>query len=102
VMHTADERARKAYESYLQRILFLVIIVSIFSLISTIGISALFLHQQDETERRSKITREIIVTVGACLIEPPPKEDGDALRKCVNDRLDGLDEVEKGELDVPR
>jgi hypothetical protein len=101
-MHTAGSQAQLAYEKYLQRILFLVIVVSIFSLLSTIGISVLFLNQNDESTKRSKITREIIVTVGACLIEPPPKEDGDALRQCVNQRLDKLDDVEKGDLDAPR
>jgi hypothetical protein len=101
-MHTAGRDAQRAYEKYLFRILLLVMASAVFSLCSGIGIMFLFLDKNEETKERSQITREIIVSVGACLIEPPPKKNGDALRKCVNERLDDVDVVEKEKLNAPR
>lgn len=72
---------------YMQSVLVLIFVLALFTMINGALIIAVLVNQDKEADERAEVTREVVITVGSCLVDLPRPATEDDIRECVTERL---------------
>lgn len=84
--------SREPSKAYLNSVLFLIIAMALFELVNGALNIALLFSQDEAAKDRAKVTRQVVIVVGSCLVELPRPTDQKAVEHCVDERLGKLNE----------